>query len=255
MSSWLGLWVLSLAQSSAPGSFHGWKTDCEYRFVWSQDRQKVGETTLRWSLMGENRETPAVRWKIDCRRSYDRLGISQRSSSMTLCDAAGFVIQYEDRTDVTANVGKKAKQVTNIGLTGEKAHVTYTQEGKTQPRIEAVLPAGTRLTASQAIEHWILFLATWSREPETRDQDLYYPDFGRVLRVTFRRGSEEKVRIGSGEIVTVPHAFKAARESLEGTVWLDKNSRLVQIEFINALKPELTLRVTLADETPGAKDK
>ncbi len=256
MAPWLWLTLSFLGQQPPPSDvFHGWQAERDHRFVWIQDRQKVGETLLRWTPLKSADKSPPTQWKIESRRSYDRPGNSQRATSSTVCDSAGRISTYEDSVELTANVGKKASQQTTIEIKGEKARVSYRQSGKAEPPMEASLPDGARLAAAQAIEHWILFLSQWPRESTDQVQKLFYPDFGKVLSVAFKKVGDEKLRIGSGEITATKLTFDAAKDSLSGAVWLDSASRMVQIEFLNALKPELSLRVTLAEDSPRKVSK
>lgn len=227
-----------------------WTLDTEHRYVWLREGQKVGETRFRLEeLPRDGGENVLV---LTSRRSYDHQGLSQRSESTTVLSRRLFPIHFEETLHISALSGTRSRQDLRVDVKDGVATASWVHNGKTsKPTKDTVeLPDDSFLHASQAVEHWALFLTALPPGAREHVLRLYYPDFGRVLEVTFIARSEEALRIGGQQLTTTLYEFSA--DILRGRAWRDDEGRLVQIEF-----PEAGLQVVLAPapkRRAGAKD-
>lgn len=240
-----------LAQASGkPEVAFGWKLGVEHRFVWVQNGEKVGETLFQLDSAapqareGEGRVAAAL-YRISARRRYERAGISQRGKGTTTVHGDGTPVKFEESLEVGALENKKAHQETVLEFSNAKAHLSYVQGGKKQPPLDLEVPKGTFLTASQAIEHWAILLSSLPPGCEQHQLKVFYPDFGKLMDVIFRKSGAEKLKTGQGEVEATRYSFASEGNSLRGSVWTDASGRLLQMEFPNPSK-DLSLRVTLA---------
>lgn len=230
---------------------NGWKLDLPHRFVWIQDRTKVGESVLFFS-----REPGATgSLKVESFRTFEARGVRQRSHGITLCQANGAAQSYEDTLEVQTEVGKSAGQVTRVKVKGDVAEVRFTQAGVESAPREIPWEPRLHLVASNALEHWVLLLWPFQGKEEVKKLDgqtldLFYPELGQTFRATFRKAGEESIKTATGERKAQRFNFEAPGGLLKGSLWLDPEGHLIQLEFPNATTPALTLRVALAEEPP-----
>jgi hypothetical protein len=218
-----------------------WQSEKEHRFVWVVNGQKVGETrfTVR---RGAGKEGG---YEVEASRSHDRQGISTRARATTRFLDGGKPVQFEEILDLQAPRNSRSHKETRIEFTEGKARVRYSNNGKDEAPITFDLPRGVFLTASDAVEHWVILAAEIPRAAQKHEAKLLYPDHSKILDVTFERAGAEKLKVGSEQIETTRYSFHTARGEMKGSVWLDGRGRLLQIEFPGTSK-DLTLRVTLA---------
>ena len=217
-------------------------TNTEQRYLWLKGRQKVGETILRFQQVPHKGEQAYV---LDAVRRYDHEGISQRSRGTTIVNRLGLPLRFEESANLSTVQGARTSQKTEIDFNGETAHVT-TQHNGQGSRVErdiATPKQPTYLYANQALEHWVVFTAMFPLAVEEHTIRLLYPDFNRVLEVTFRIDEKESLAIGNEKIAAQRYSFKSSKGDLKGLVWLDKKGRLLQLEF-----PGASLRLVLAPD-------
>lgn len=229
------------------GELGGWELQREYRFIWTKNQKKVGETTLSWVKVPRQGAESIV--EVRSTRSYDDQGFSHRSRATTRLGTDSAIERFEETVEFSAQDRGKAQQKTVIEIAGGKARVQFRHNDK-PAELEVEVDAQTHLTASQAVEHWVLLAARLPRSFEKREEKLFYPDFRKIIAVSIEQTGTETIRIASGEVKTTRHRFAAPQDNLQGTFWRDKLGRLVQIEFPNKLNPQLSLRVVLAEEKP-----
>jgi hypothetical protein len=151
----------------------------------------------------------------------------------------------------------RAHQATEITVEGGKARVKYVQNGREEsPAVSEIdCPEGTYLFASQAVEHWAIFLARLPPDGRSHALKILYPDFKKVLDVSFEPKEKEALGVAGDRIETTPYAFRSQDGQLRGSVWVDDRGRLVQIEFPAPIPGTPPLRVVLAGESKHASGK
>jgi hypothetical protein len=238
-----------------------WKLGTEHRYLWLRDGKKVGETVFRIEAeQGTPREAPKVldtsaaaagslppsAYVLTSERTYDRDGFSQRGSGKTRIRPDGTPLSFEESLDTSTVKNASAHQETSIRFEGGRALVTYIPNRKTESPIrhDLELPQDAFLYANQAVEHWAIFVSRIPADAEKQSIRLYYPDFSKVFDVTFRRKGEETLRIGATEVPVRRYDFQSSGNELKGGIWIDREGRLVQVEFPNT-SPQTALRVVL----------
>ncbi|HVR76568.1 MAG TPA: DUF6134 family protein [Planctomycetota bacterium] len=218
-----------------------WALEKEHRFVWALKGEKVGETrfTVRRGAKSEGG------YEVEAHRSHDRQGISTRARSTTRFLDGGKPLRFEETLDLRAPRNSRSHKETRIDFADTKARVRYSNNGKDEEPITLDLPRGVFLTASDAVEHWVILAAEIPRAALKHEAKLLYPDHSKILEVTFERAGTEKLKVGPEEIEATRYSFRAAHGEMNGSVWLDGRGKLLQIEFPGTSR-ELTLRVTLA---------
>lgn len=228
--------------AAAPDGFQ-LPTNTEQRYIWLKGRQKVGETVLRFQRVPRDDGWAYV---IDSVRRYDYEGISQRSQGMTVVSDQGLPLRFEESTSLNTVQGARTSQKTSIEFDGQNAHVTSQHNGPKGRRVErdvAVPEQPTYLYANQALEHWVVFTATLAPLTKTQTVRLLYPDFDRVLKVTFTAGKKESLAIGKEKTEAQRFSFESTDGELTGLLWLDAKGRLLQLKF-----PAASLRLVLAPD-------
>lgn len=224
-----------------------WKLDTSYRYLWLRQSQKVGETRFKIQAVREGGDSA---YTLTATRSYERDGATHRSEEKTTFLADATPLKFEETLDFTTVKNLHAHQVTTIEFVKQWAKVKYVQNGKeAEPLLQTVeLPPGTFLFGSQAVEHWALFVAKLPQNLEKHKVNLFYPDFQKVLEVTFQKSGTEKLIVGKLEVETSRLTFRSEAKELQGSVWIDSKGRLIQVEFPSATAKELSLRVVLAED-------
>ena len=237
-----------------------WKLGTEHRYLWLRDGKKVGETTFRIEAeqggVPEGQKVletsspasprPPSSYVLTSQRTYDRDGFSQRGSGKTRIRADGTPLSFEESLDTSTIKNLTAHQETSIRFEGGKALVTYVPNNKTEAAVrqDFELPPDAFLYANQAVEHWAIFVSRIPAEADKQSVRLYYPDFSKVFEVTFRKTGEETLRIGAIDIPVRRYSFQSSGNELHGGIWIDREGRLVQVEFPNSSR-ETALRVIL----------
>lgn len=231
-----------------------WKTGTEHRYVWLQGAEKVGETRFRIREIVEDGR-PA--YEIETSRTYDHEERSQSATSTTSIRPDGSPLRFSESCHMSAVRTLRAHQSTEITVAGGKALVTYVQNRREETRVrqEIECPDGAYLFASQAVEHWAIFLARLPRDGEDHVLKILYPDFKKVLDVTFEPQEKEALLLGAQRIETTPFRFRSEDGQLRGSVWVDGAGRLVQIEFPASIPGARPLRVVLAPERKPASEE
>ena len=222
-----------------------WTLDKEYRYVWIQRGEKVGET--RFQLRRGTEETKPV-LRLTAERTYSREGIHHQGRESTVLLLDGTPVRFEESLAVSVLPNRRARQDTTIEVREGKARVTYVPNGDAARKssYELEVPKGTFLFASQAVEHWAIFTSRLRLDRDEEVLQVLYPDFRRVLAVTFRKSGTEDLEIKGEKIPTTRYGFSSAEGQLKGNVWLDKDQRLMQVEFPNPENPGASLKVVLA---------
>jgi hypothetical protein len=231
---------------AVPDTAMPWSMKVEHRFVWVQSGSKVGETRIHLEEAGgaAAKTAGSMALLLKASRTYDRQGMSQQASSTTTARLDGMVLQYQERLEVSALKGKRAHQETSFEVSGNKLKVTYTRDETRQPTSEVDLPPGSMVVGNQALEHWLLVAMRLPRDGKPHEVQMYYPDFARVLSVTFRERGQEEIKVGSKQCAATRYAFSSKEKDLRGSLWVDSKGRLLQIQFPNLATPELSLTVT-----------
>ena len=225
--------------SPAPEGFQ-LPTNTEQRYIWLKGRQKVGETVLRFQRVPRGGGWAYV---LDSVRRYDHEGISQRSQGMTVVSDQGLPLRFEESTSLNTVQGARTSQKTSIEFNGQKAHVTSQHNGPKGRRVErdiAIPDQPTYLYANQALEHWVVFTAAFPPLAKTHTVRLLYPDFDRVLKVTFSAEEKESLTVGKEKTEAQRFSFKSSDGELTGLLWLDAKGHLLQLKF-----PAASLRLVL----------
>jgi len=247
-------------ETLGPEGLLPWKLGTEHRYLWLRDGKKVGETTFRIEAeQGGGQEAPKVlessspanprppsAYVLTSQRTYDRDGFSQRGSGKTRIRPDGTPLSFEESLDSSTIKNLTAHQETSIRFEGGKALVTYVPNNKTESAVrqDFEIPPDAFLYANQAVEHWAIFVSRIPAEAEKQSLRLYYPDFSKVFDVTFRKTGEETLRIGATDIPVRRYSFQSSGNELRGGIWIDREGRLVQVEFPNSSR-ETALRVIL----------
>jgi hypothetical protein len=239
-----------------PAKAFPWKLGAEHRYIWLRDGQKVGETVFRLEAEGRAAPTPGASkapegtsppsYLLTASRTYDRDGFSQRGAGKTRIRPDGTPLAFEESLDTSTIQNLSAHQETSIRFESGRALVTYVPNQKTEAAVrqDLELPRDAFLYANQAVEHWAIFASRIQAEPEKQSLRLFYPDFSKVFEVTFRKTGEETLRIGTTDIEARRYAFQSNGNELKGGIWLDRDGKLVQVEFPNSSK-ETAVRVVL----------
>jgi len=220
-----------------------WKPGVEYRYLWIRDGRKAGET--RFGLEEHVKDDPY--YVLTATRTYDWDGSSQRARSTTTVRRNGQPIAFDEALEMSGLKNLKAHQVTEVRFQEGKARVKYVLNGKEDAtrRHEFEVPAEAFLYGNQAVEHWALFAAKLPRTEGRHVLKLFYPDHARVLAVSFERSGEEKLKLGTDDASAVRFRFECPEVKLKGSIWLDPEGRLLQVEFAGADDKSPVLRVVL----------
>ncbi|MGQ9591635.1 MAG: DUF6134 family protein [Planctomycetota bacterium] len=222
-----------------------WKTGVPHRFVWIEGSEKVGETVFEVRETGEGAERA---YEIRTRRTYDKSPTSMRSKSLTVVRADGSPVRFEETLDVVAAKGFRARLETTIAVAGGKARAKYVHNAREELATlnDYDLPPDAFLSASQAAEHWAVFASKIPREKREATLRVFYPDFKQVYDVRFRAEGRDTLRVGGTPTEAEVYTFSTPEGQLRGTLWLDAERRLVQIEFPPRSPDAKSLKVVLA---------
>jgi hypothetical protein len=243
----------ALEEKEPPGSRKAehlplpWDLEKEYRYLWIQGSQKVGETRFRIQK-GIEGEKPVLH--VTARRSHDSEKASQRARGSTTLYTDGTPLNFEESLEFSTVRQLKAHQVTSISFSGNKARVKYVQNGKEDTAViyEAEVPPGAFLFANQAVEHWAVFTSKLPSGAEEHDVQLFFPDFRKTFEVSFQSKARETLTLGDKKVAATRYTFSSSLGELKGSIWLDSRRRLVQVEFPPA-SPELRpLKVVLVPD-------
>ena len=148
-------------------------------------------------------------------------------------------------TALHASTAQRSTQKTTFERRGGTTRVTFVQNGrKDRPSVdERVLAEGTFLCASQAVEHWAIFVSALPKKFARREVKLYYPDQRKVFTVQLNETGEETIKVGKSKVSARRYTFRSANGELDGNIWIGADGRLLQITF-----PQTQLRVVLATE-------
>jgi hypothetical protein len=220
-----------------------WKRGVEYRYVWIREGRKAGET--RFGIEEHSKDSRPYH-VITAMRTYDWEGNSQRARSTTTLGEDGAPLAFDEALEMSGIQNVRAHQTTEIRLADRKARVKYVLNGKEEtPRtLELDMPAGAFLCANQAVEHWAVFASRLPRAGGRQVLQILYPDHSKVLRVAFEKAGEEKIKLGGDEAAASRFRFDCPEARLAGSVWLDAEGRLLQVEFQGTEKAPV-LRVVL----------
>lgn len=231
---------------ATPGSEFPWKLDREHRFLWLHQRNKVGETRFVVRLVPYPGRPGERLVEVRATRSYQREAVAQQATSTTHVSVDGAPEHYEEQLTVLhATSARRSTQKTTVERRGSTTRSTFVQNGRAErPSVdERVLEAGTFLCASQAVEHWAIFVANLPKTFERHTVKLYYPDQRRVFNVQLTGKGEETIRIGKSRVAARRYVFRSAKGELDGSLWIGSDGRLLQVTF-----PQSQLRVVLATE-------
>ncbi len=221
-----------------------WKLDREHRFLWLHRREKIGETRFLVKLVPFPGRPGERLVEVRATRSYHRESVVQEATGTTHVTFTGVPEHYEERLTVLhASTARRSTQVTTLERRGGTTRVSFVQNGrKDQPSVdERVLAAGTFLCASQAIEHWAIFVSSLPKKFARREVKLYYPDQRKVITVQLNGKGEETIKIGKSKVAARRYSFRSAKGELDGNIWIGAEGRLLQITF-----PQTQVRVVLA---------
>jgi hypothetical protein len=214
-----------------------WPVNTEYRYVWVKERQRVGETVFRIDRVPRD---GGIAYVVDSQFRYDREGVSHQARGLTVVSDQGIPLRFEETRTLSGVAGVVSSQQSRIDFEGDVAKIHSQHNGAAERTItrEIKLPAETYLYANQAVEHWAIFASRLPAKFEKHRLDLLYPDFDRVLRVSFRFQEEETLKLGKHPLKTRRYEFSAEGGELSGRLWMGEDKRLAQIEF-----PVSSLRV------------
>jgi hypothetical protein len=234
--------------AGAPGtesSAYPWEFEREHRFLWLHKREKVGETRFvvrRVPFPGRPGETLV---ELRATRSYHREAVVQQATGTTRVSLTGEPQRYEEKLTVLhASTSKRSTQETTFERHGERARVTFVQNGeKDRPTVdERVLDDETFLCASQAVEHWVVFVSALPKDFADREVKLYYPEQRRVFTVELSGKGEEKIELGKRDVTARRYTVRSPMGEIDGNIWIGADGRLLQITF-----PQTQIRVVLAE--------
>lgn len=249
--------LLADGPGKQPGPEGPWQLGAEHRYVWLRGPEKVGETVFKIAEDlppgGDRSEKPAAppRFVLTATRTYDHQGNSQRARGKTTFLADGTPLAFEEELEVSALKNLRSSQVTSIQFASGKARVKYVNNRKEEQAIlhEVEVPPGAYLFANQAVEHWALFASRFPPGADRHEVKLFYPDGGKVLEVVFKKAGVEKIKLGGDEIEATRYDFQSGLKEMSGSIWIDAERRLLQVEFANRPK-DLALRVVI-ERRPG----
>ncbi len=231
---------------TAEDSAYPWKPEREHRFLWLHKREKVGETRFVVKLVPFPGRPGERLIELRATRSYHREAVMQQATGTTHVSFAGEPHRYEEQlTALHATTAQRSTQETTFERLGETARVTFVQNGQKDRAtvVEREIGEETFLCASQAVEHWAVFVAALPKEFATREVKLYYPEQRKVFTVQLIEKGEEKLELGGREVAARRYAIRSARGELDGEIWVGTDGRLLQITF-----PQTQIRVVLATE-------
>ena len=223
-----------------------WKLGHEHRFLWLRRREKIGETRFLVKLIPFPGRPGERLVEVRATRNYHRESVVQEATGTTHVSFTGEPEHYEEQLTVLhASTAKRSTQATTFERRGGTTRVTFVQNGrKNRPSVdERVLAEGTFLCASQAVEHWAIFVSTLPRKFARREVKLYYPDQRKVFTVQLNGKGEESIKVGKSKVSARRYTFRSAKGELDGNIWIGADGRLLQITF-----PQTQVRVVLATE-------
>jgi hypothetical protein len=222
-----------------------WKVDRNYKYIWSRNQQKLGETTLRFQAVEVG---PKPSWKLISQRRLELDGKVQTTRGELVFRADGAPLHYQENTAFSSPPFFGAVQDLEVQFRGREVTTTFVNNGKqeTAARHKLEVPAGTLFYTAHALEHWTVLALALGAE-ETRTLDIFYPDQNNVLRVTLRRAAKpETIELGGLEVEARRHDFSYETYPETGSIWLDAGGRLLKYR-----SGSLTLQ--LEAEKPGSR--
>ncbi len=217
-----------------------WELNTEHRYVWLRKADKVGETRFQIRHVPHPTRRGEMIYEIQARRTYNYGGAIRAARGTTFLTTTGETLRFEETLRAAHVDGNVSEQRTLYERKSEsQAQVTYLQPGAKPIVRDHTLEANSFLCGNQAMEHWVAFTASLAGSLDGREVSLLYPDFNRTVRLRIDKKGEEPLRLGGRSIDATRYAFKSTEMS--GTLWLDAQNRLLQIEF-----PSTRLKVVLA---------
>jgi hypothetical protein len=207
-----------------------WKLDRAYRYSWKVGKESAGSLTL---VFREKRDAAGTRHVLEARRSFDHEGSSQRAKGELLFDGrTGRPFEYREESQVT-RAKKTGQQELQVRFSAKSAKSRFIPNGNTENAAEheTEVDDTTRLFATNALEHWVIFLGPLAKR-EKISIPVYYPEFAKVLRIDFSPAADDETLKVGDETLRVRRFDFVYREYPKdhGKVWVDDAGRMIRYE-------------------------
>jgi hypothetical protein len=206
-----------------------WKPDRTYKYLWFQEKQKIGATLLRFAkLPGES--PPTYQLSLERRLEYE--GRSSTTRGELIFRPDGTPIKYREDTDLTTPPNLRGLQNLEVKFTGTKVTTTYINNKRqaNASHSEKEVPPETYLFATHALEQWAVFAPRLGGTEES-SLNLFDPQLQSVLKVTFTPEKTPQSIVSGGEkVAATMYRFRSESWKYTGSIWIDKEGRLVQYE-------------------------
>jgi hypothetical protein len=218
----------------APSAFP-WDLNRKFRFVWVQERKKVGETTFQ--LLDEPAPTGSPSKRVF------------RSVANFWNKTEGRSIEGRHDTVLSENFRPIRFQTLHLFQGLNRAHSELKQEGAVaggkltmttvSNRDEAgavrpepmEAPADAYILLNQSVDNFAIIASHLLRAPKDHDARILYPDLLKCYEVHFAYEGEDFVDLGKPERPKCRrYSFRSKEGQVSGRVWLDARGRMVQYE-------------------------
>jgi hypothetical protein len=218
----------------APSAFP-WDLNRNFRFVWVQERKKVGETTFQ--LLDEPAPTgsPSKRvFRSVAKFSYKTEGKSIEGRHDTVLGQTFRPIRFKAGHWYQGLNRARSELRQEGAVTGGKLTMTTVSNndvaGATRPEpIEA--PADAYILLNQSVDNFAIIASHLLRDQKDHDARILYPDLLKCYEVHFAYEGEDVVDLGKPDRPRCRRfSFRSKEGQVSGRAWMDSRGRMVQYE-------------------------
>lgn len=221
-----------LTATKATKRARAWSLDREYRYTWTYDGQKVGETRFKITDLRKVGGTQGVdRYVVESHLDYSREGSSQKVQRSLYFDSRWTAVRYRTQTRLRHSSQIESTQDAQGWFEGDELVGEVIHNGKTGSPVRSTMKfsRGGDLLLPHAVESWSILVARHAGKESIPTTKVAYPGFGRVYTVFFQSRGKQSVTLADGAVVTCRRfAFSSKGQGLSGGLWVDDTGRLVR---------------------------
>ena len=223
--------LLALAATPLPAFDFGWKLDRSYKYLWLENKEKIGETVFRFSRK-EGIAGADDYYQLTIRRKIETKGSRKDSVGTLLFAEDGSSSLYKEETNFAVASKKKlgAFQEVSIQFHDDRATTTYihNRNKKKASKNEVPVEKGTFLFSTLCQEQWNLFTGKLDRTGP-RSIKVLYPELNTIIKIDFSPEVQSTpLTIGDKKIPVTRFSFEAKKWKWRGSIWVDAKGRMLQ---------------------------